>query len=95
MRTTVRFTPGNLRRRFFGVNACRMGLLMAMLVVACTKQELPDLGPRLSQTASLELSPSLLESRAEYVDNCGHMQIVEFGPLLQDLLFEEANRTFA
>jgi hypothetical protein len=68
---------------------------MAMLVVACTKQELPDLGPRLSQTASLELSPSLLESKAEYVDNCGHMQIVEFGPLLQDLLFEEANRTFA
>jgi hypothetical protein len=95
MRTTVRVTSVNVTPRFFGVNLCRMGLLMAMLVVACTKQELPDLGPRLSQTASLELSPSLLESRAEYVDNCGHMQIVEFGPLLQDLLFEEANRTFA
>jgi hypothetical protein len=95
MRTTVRFTPVKLNPHSFGANACRMGLLMAMLVVACTKQELPDLGPRLSQTASLELSPSLLESKAEYVDNCGHMQIIEFGSLLQDMLFEEANRTFA
>jgi hypothetical protein len=92
MRTTVRVTPDKLSLRSF---VCRMGLLLAILVMACSKQELPDLGPRLSQTASLELSPSLLESKAEYVDNCGHMQIVELGPTLQDMLFEEANRTFA
>jgi hypothetical protein len=56
---------------------------------------MPDVGPRLSQTAALELSPSLLATKAEYTDNCGHMQIVEFGSTLQDKIFEAVNRTFA
>ncbi|HET8720647.1 MAG TPA: caspase family protein [Nitrospira sp.] len=79
----------------FGTNARRVWLLLALLFAACTKQELPDLGPRLPQTAALELSPSLLGSKAEYTDNCGHLQIVELGTTLQDMLYEEANRTFA
>jgi hypothetical protein len=95
MRTTVRLNPDKSRLRSLGVNACRIGLLLTILLVGCSKQEHPDLGPRLSQTAALELSPSLLESKAEYVDNCGHMQIVALGPTLQDAIFEEANRTFA
>ena len=95
MHTSVRLHSDKFSLRFFGMNAGRAGLLLAILLVGCTKQELPDLGPRLSQTAALELSPSLLESKAEYTDNCGHMQIVELGSTLQDMLFEAANRTFA
>ena len=81
-------------RRSLGVSLCCAGLLAAF-VLGCTKQEMPDTGPRLSQTAALELSPSLLATKAEYTDNCGHLQIVEFGSTLQDKLFEAVNRTFA
>jgi caspase domain-containing protein len=81
--------------RFFIVNACLGWLVLSLLALGCTKQELPDLGPRLSQTAALELSPSLLDSKAQYTDNCGHLQIVEIGSTLQDMLFEATNRTFA
>ena len=81
-------------RRSLGVSLCCAGLFAAF-VLGCTKQEMPDTGPRLSQTAALELSPSLLATRAEYTDNCGHMQIVEFGSTLQDKIFEAVNRTFA
>jgi hypothetical protein len=42
----------------------------------------------------MEFSPSLLESKAEYTDNCGHLQIVEIGSTLQDVLLDAANRTF-
>jgi hypothetical protein len=49
----------------------------------------------LPQTAAVELSPSLLASKAEYTDNCGHMQIVELGSTLQDRIFEALNRTFS
>jgi hypothetical protein len=42
----------------------------------------------------MEFSPSLLESKAEYTDNCGHLQIVDIGSTLQDVLLEAANRTF-
>ena len=94
MRTSGRLNSDVFTRRSFGVNLCRAGLLAA-LFLACTKQELPDLGPRLSQTAAVELSPSLLASKAEYTDNCGHMQIVDLGPTLQDKIFEAVNRTFA
>lgn len=93
---TVRLNPDTFTLRFFGIHAGSAGLLLVILLVAsCTKQELPDLGPRLSQTAALELSPSLLAAKAEYTDNCGHMQIVEFGSTLQDKIFEAVNRTFA
>lgn len=95
MRTTVRLNPDKSSLRSLGVNVCRTGLLLTILFVGCTKQEASDVEPRLSQTAALELSPSLLESKAEYVDNCGHMQIVDLGSTLQDMLFEAANRTFA
>ncbi len=95
MHTSVRLYPDKFSLRFFGMNAGFAGLLLAILLVGCTKQELPELGPRLSQTAALELSPSLLEFKGEYTDNCGHMQIVHMGSTLQDTLFEAANRTFA
>ena len=95
MHTSVRLYPDKFSLRFFGMNAGLAGLLLAILLVGCTKQELPELGPRLSQTAALELSPSLLEFKGEYTDNCGHMQIVQMGSTLQDTLFEAANRTFA
>ena len=95
MHTSVRLHPDKFSLRFFGMNAGLAGLLLAILLVGCTKQELPDLGPRLSQTAALELSPSLLEFKGEYTDNCGHLQIVQMGSTLQDMLFEAANRTFA
>ena len=95
MYTSACLTLDKFSLRFFGMNACRAGLLLAVLLAACTKQEIPDLGPRLSQTAALELSPSLLESKAEYTDNCGHIQIIDLGATLQDMLYEEANRTFA
>jgi len=95
MHTSVRLHPDKFSLRIFGMNAGGAGLLLAILLVGCTKQEIPELGPRLSQTAALELSPSLLESKAEYADNCGHLQIVELGSTLQDTLFEAANRTFA
>ncbi len=95
MHTSVRLYPDKFSLRFFGMNAGFAGLLLAILLVGCTKQELPELGPRLSQTAALELSPSLLEFKGEYTDNCGHLQIVQMGSTLQDTLFEAANRTFA
>jgi caspase domain-containing protein len=93
MHTSGRFKPAKFSRRFSGVNLCRAGFLV-VLVLGCSKQELPDLGPRLSQTAALELSPSLLASKAEYTDNCGHLQVVDMGSTLQDRIFEAANRTF-
>ena len=63
---TVRLNPDTFTLRFFGIHAGSAGLLLVVLLVAsCTKQELPDLGPRLSQTAALELSPSLLAAKAE------------------------------
>ena len=92
MHTSVRLHPDKFSLRIFGMNAGGAGLLLAILLVGCTKQEIPELGPRLSQTAALELSPSLLESKAEYADNCGHLQIVELGSTLQDTLFEAANK---
>jgi len=95
MHTSVRLHPDKFSLRFFGMNAGFAGFLLAILLVGCTKQELPELGPRLSQTAALELSPSLLEFKGEYTDNCGHLQIVQVGSTLQDMLFEAANRTFA
>ena len=95
MHTSVCFNPDKFSLRFFGMNGGRAGLILAILLFGCTKQEMPDLGPRLAQTAALELSPSLLESKGEYTDNCGHLQIVEIGSTLQDMLFEAANRTFA
>ncbi len=94
MRTSGRLNPDVFTRRSFGVNLCRAGLLAA-LFLACTKQELPDLGPRLPQTAAVEVSPSLLAVKAEYTDNCGHLQIIEFGSTLQDRIIEAINRTFA
>jgi hypothetical protein len=81
-------------RRSLGVSLCCAGLLAAF-GAGCTKQEMPDVGPRLAQTAAVELSPSLLATKAEYTDNCGHIQIVELGPTLQDKIFEAVNRTFA
>ena len=84
-----RFTVG-----FLCTSAYRIALILILTVSGCTKQELPDLGPRLPQTAAMEFSPSLLESKAEYTDNCGHMQIVDIGSTLQDVLLEAANRTF-
>jgi hypothetical protein len=71
-----------------------IALIVVLILSGCTKQELPDLGPRLPQTAAMEFSPSLLESKAEYTDNCGHLQIVDIGSTLQDVLLEAANRTF-
>ena len=53
MHTSVRLHPDKFSLRFFGMNAGRAGLLLAILLVGCTKQELPELGPRLSQTAAL------------------------------------------
>ena len=94
MHTSVRLNPAKFSRRVSGADLSRAALLVA-LFLGCTKQEIPDLGPRLSQTAALELSPSVLASKAEYTDNCGHMQIVDLGSILQDRLFEAANRTFA
>jgi len=79
MHTSVRLHPDKFSLRFFGMNAGFAGFLLAILLVGCTKQELPELGPRLSQTAALELSPSLLEFKGEYTDNCGHLQIVDLG----------------
>jgi hypothetical protein len=76
------------------MNACCTGLILLIALSGCTKQELPDLGPRLSQTAAMEFSPSLLESKGEYTDNCGHMQIIDLGSTLQDVLLDAANRTF-
>jgi hypothetical protein len=95
MHTSVRLSADEFSLRFSGVNAGFTWLLLALLLAGCTKQEVPDFGPRLSQTAALELSPSLLGSKAEYTDNCGHIQIVDLGATLQDMLYEEANRTFA
>ena len=89
----MRLHPDKFSLRFFGMNAGLAGLLLAILLVGCTKQELPD--HRLSQTAALELSPSLLEFKGEHTDNCGHMQIVQMASTLQDMLYEAANRTFA
>ncbi|HKT36170.1 MAG TPA: caspase family protein [Nitrospira sp.] len=95
MPISVNLNPDKFNLRGLGTNAGRIGLLLAILLAGCTKQEAPDLGPRLPQTAALELSPSLLGSKAEYTDNCGHMQIVEIGSVLQDSLYEAANRTFS
>jgi hypothetical protein len=94
MHTSGRPNPDKFSLRFIVVSVCRAGAIVAILLTACTKQELPELGPRLPQTAALELSPSLLEAKAEYTDNCGHLQIVEIGSTLQDKIFEAANRTF-
>ncbi len=76
------------------MSAYRLWLVLLITLSGCTKHELPDLGPRLSQTAALEFSPSLLASKGEYTDNCGHMQIIDIGGTLQDVLLEAANRTF-
>jgi len=95
MQTKVSLIPDKFSLRSFGMNAGLGWFLLAILLTACAKQELTDLGPRLSQKAAFELSSSLLDSKAEYTDNCGHMQIVEIGSTLQDAIFEEANRTFA
>ena len=51
MHMSVRFYCDKLRLRLFGSNARRAWLLLALLFAACTKQEIPDLGPRLPQTA--------------------------------------------
>ena len=91
----VRLNPSKVSLRFFGMRPYSAGLLLAVFLTACTKQELPELGPRLPQTAALELSPSLVGSQAQYTDNCGHIQIVELGTTLQDMLYEETNRTFS
>lgn len=94
MHTRGRFYLHKRSRRSLGVSLCCAGLVAAF-AAACSKQEMPDTGPRLTQTAALELSPSLLATKAEYTDNCGHMQIVDLGPTLQDKIFEAVNRTFA
>ena len=80
--------------QFLRTSTHRIALILILTVSGCTKQELPDLGPRLPQTAAMEFSPSLLESKAQYTDNCGHLQIVDIGSTLQDVLMEAANRTF-
>jgi DUF971 family protein len=94
MHTRGSSNPGILNRSSLGANFWRSALLAA-LFLSCTKQEAPDLGPRLPQTAAVELSPSLLASKAEYTDNCGHLQIIEFGSTLQDKILESLNRTFS
>ncbi|BCA54397.1 conserved exported protein of unknown function [Nitrospira sp. KM1] len=78
------------------MNAWRLTLILGGFVwYGCASQvELPNLGPRLSQTASLELSKSLTEATVEYADNCGHLQIFDIGTPLEDALVETANRTF-
>ena len=94
MLTSLRLYLDRFTGRFLCTSTHRIALILILTVSGCTKQELPDLGPRLPQTASMEFSPSLLESKAEYTDNCGHIQIVDIGSTLQDVLLEAANRTF-
>ncbi|HET9844837.1 MAG TPA: hypothetical protein VFQ02_03775, partial [Nitrospira sp.] len=94
MLTSLRPYPDRFTIRFLCTSARRIALIFILAVFACTKQELPDLGPRLPQTAAMEFSPSLLESKGEYTDNCGHLQIVDIGSTLQDVLLDAANRTF-
>ena len=70
-------------------------ILTAVFGVGCSSRiELPDLGPQLPLTATLEVSPSLTEAKANYTDNCGHLQILEFGGTFDDVVTETAHRMF-
>ncbi|HEU4685500.1 MAG TPA: caspase family protein [Nitrospira sp.] len=70
-------------------------LLAATLWPACSSRiDIPDLGPRLPQTAALELSESLMNAKADYTDNCGHLRVLDIGGTLEDAVTEATHRTF-
>ena len=52
MLTSLRLYLDRFTGRFLCTSARRIALIFILTVFACTKQELPDLGPRLPQTAA-------------------------------------------
>jgi len=85
---------GKLRFRF---NAYRLTIVLTeILSIGCSsRMEIPEFGPRLQQTAALELSQSLIGAKADYTDNCGHLQVLDIGSILEDVLTQTTHRTFA
>src|SRR5262245_64226812 len=85
--------PGNSRHLS---NVYRlMVLLLAVMWFGCSSRiDIPDMGPRLPQTASLELSESLVEAKADYSNNCGNLRVLNIGTTLEDVLTETTHRTF-
>jgi len=55
---------------------------------------LPDLGPPIPVSASVELDPSVLKAMAPYVDSCGHLEQLRLGDPLEDALMQAAHQTF-
>ena len=52
------------------------------------------MGDPLPTPVKLEIPTSIKELSAEYVDNCGHIQLIPLGSRLEEALVEGASRTF-
>lgn len=81
----------NLGRRFLAISVA----LSTGLTAACAPRlELPPMGPLLPYAARLELAPSVTTPTFQYADNCGHIQEIQIGSVLEEALTEATYRTF-
>ena len=84
-------SPGDSGLRSLTIGAA----LCTTLLAGCTPRlELPPMGPLLPYAARLELSPSVTSPTFQYMDICGHIHEIRFGPLLEEALTEATYRTF-
>ena len=58
------------------------------------RAEIPNLGPPIPASVRLEFDPSLADARAQYIDSCGHIDVVLIGDPLEDVLLQAAQQTF-
>lgn len=70
-------------------------VLICLLGTGCVSRlEFPQMGDPLPTPVKLEIPTSIKELSAEYVDNCGHIQLIPLGSRLEEALVEGAYRTF-
>jgi Caspase domain len=76
--------------------AIRAAFCAALVAAGCasSRLEVPAMGPLLPYAARLELSPSVTTPVYQYTDDCGHIQEIRFGALLEETLTEATYRTF-
>ena len=58
------------------------------------RAEIPNLGPQIPASVRMEFDASLSDARAQYIDSCGHMDLVLIGDPLEDVLLRAAQQTF-
>src|SRR5437867_4133592 len=58
------------------------------------RAEIPNLGPPMPASVRMEFDPSLTDARAEYVDSCGHLEVLAIGDPVVDALLQAAQQTF-